>query len=215
MKSLITAALFAVGASAAMAAPGSLQPGNADASLGSLLEQLGGDTGTSTSDLSQLLTSLLGVSDDRSADLEALMEQLAALDFQVLADEIAALRESLGMYRYSYVGVADALVMEDESVPAFWNLSDMCEATFGEGARLARTSDVAYLLEGGDFPLAGVDRAIFKSSLPIPYSDGLYDTLVNAEVDLDGVVIYDGATDRFVAKDPTQSANPACSARGE
>ena len=215
MKSLITAALFAVGASAAMAAPGSLQAGNADASLGSLLEQLGGDTGTSTSDLSQLLTSLLGVSDDRSADLEALMEQLAALDFQVLADEIAALRESLGMYRYSYVGVADALVMEDESVPAFWNLSDMCEATFGEGARLARTSDVAYLLEGGDFPLAGVDRAIFKSSLPIPYSDGLYDTLVNAEVDLDGVVIYDGATDRFVAKDPTQSANPACSARGE
>ena len=215
MKSLITAVLFAVGASAAMAAPGSLQPGNADASLGSLLEQLGGDTGTSTSDLSQLITSLLGFSDDRSADLEALMEQLAALDFQVLADEIAALRESLGMYRYSYVGVADALVMEDESVPAFWNLSDMCEATFGEGARLARTSDVAYLLEGGDFPLAGVDRAIFKSSLPIPFGDGLYDTLVNAEVDLDGVVIYDGAADRFVAKDPTQSANPACSARGE
>ena len=143
------------------------------------------------------------------------MEQLAALDFQVLADEIAALRESLGMYRYSYVGVADALVTEDESVPAFWNLSDMCEATFGEGARLARTSDVAYLLEDGDFPMAGVDRAIFKSSLPVPLGEGLYDTLVNAEVDLDGVVIYDGATDRFVAKDPTQSANPACSTRGE
>jgi hypothetical protein len=215
MKSLITAVFFAIGASAAMAAPGNFQPGNADANLSSLIEQLGGGSDTSTSDLSQLLTSLLGLSGGGSADLDALVEQLAALDFQVLADEIAALRESLGMYRYSYVGVADALVTEDESVPAFWNLSDMCEATFGEGARLARTSDVAYLLEGGDFPLAGVDRAIFKSSLPIPYSDGLYDTLVNAEVDLDGVVIYDGVTDRFVAKDPTQSANPACSARGE
>jgi hypothetical protein len=215
MKLLITAVLFAVGASATMAAPGNLQPDNADANLRSLLEQLGGDTDTSTSDLSRVFTSLLGLSGEGSVDLESLMEQLAALDFQVLADEIAALRESLGMYRYSYVGVADALITEDEGVPAFWNLSDMCEATFGEGARLARTSDVAYLLESGDFPLAGVDRAIFKSSLPIPFGDGLYDTLVNAEVDLDGVVIYDGATDRFVAKDPTQSANPACSARGE
>ena len=215
MKLLITAVLFAVGASAAMAAQGNLQPDNADANLRSLLEQLGGDTDTSTSDLSQVLTSLLGLSGEGSADLEALIEQLAALDFQVLADEIAALRESLGMYRYSYVGVADALITEDEGVPAFWNLSDMCEATFGEGARLARTSDVAYLLESGDLPLEGIDRAIFKSSLPIPFGDGLYDTLVNAEVDLDGVVIYDGAADRFVAKDPTQSANPACSARGE
>ena len=215
MKSLITAVFFAVGASVAIAAPGNLQPGNADASLRSLIEQLGGGSDTSTSDLSQLLTSLLGLSGEGSPDLEALVEQLAALDFQVLTDEIAALRESLGMYRYSYVGVADALVTEDESVPAFWNLSDMCEATFGECARLARTSDVAYLLEDGDFPMAGVDRAIFKSSLPIPLGEGLYDTLVNAEVDLDGVVIYDGAADRFVAKDPTQSANPACSARGE
>ena len=215
MKSLITAAFFTLGASAAVAAPGNLQPGNADANLRSLLEQLGGGSDTSTSDLSELLTSLLGLSGEGSADLEALVEQLASLDFQVLADEIAALRESLGMYRYSYVGVADALVTEDETVPAFWNLSDMCEATFGEGARLARTSDVAYLLEGDDFPLAGVDRAIFKSSLPIPFGDGLYDTLVNAEVDLDGVVIYDGVADRFVGKDATKSANPACSARGE
>ena len=215
MKSLITAALLTLGASAAMAAPSNPQPGNADANLRSLIEQLGGGSDTSTSDLSELLTSLLGLSGEGSAELEALVEQLAALDFQVLADEIAALRESLGMYRYSYVGLADALVTEDETVPAFWNLSDMCEATFGEGARLARTSDVAYLLEGGDFPLAGVDRAIFKSSLPIPFGDGLYDTLVNAEVDLDGVVIYDGVADRFVAKDPAQSANPACSARGE
>ena len=215
MKSLITAALFTLGASATMAAPGNLQPGNADANLRSLIEQLGGGSDTSTSDLSEVLISLLGLSGEGSADLEALVEQLGALDFQVLADEIAALRESLGMYRYSYVGVADSLVTEDETVPAFWNLSEMCEATFGEGARLARTSDVAYLLEGGDYPMTGVDRAIFKSSFPIPFGDGLYDTLVNAEVDLDGVVIYDGAADRFVAKDPTQSANPACSARGE
>ena len=215
MKSLITAALLGLGASAAMAAPGNFQPGDADANLRTLIEQLGGGTDTSTPDLSQLLTNLLGLSGEGSADIGALVEQLAALDFQVLADEITALRESLGMYRYSYVGVADAMVTEDENVPAFWNLSEMCEATFGEGARLARTSDIAYLLEGSDFPLEGVDRAIFKSSLPIPVGNGLYDTLVNAEVDLDGVVIYDGAADRFVAKDPAQSANPACSNRGE
>ena len=215
MKSLITAALFTLAASATAAAPGNLQPSNTDANLRSLIEQVGRGSDTGTSDLSQLLTSLLGLTGEGSADLEALMEQLAALDFQVLADEIATLRESLGMYRYSYVGVADALVMEDETVPAFWNLSEMCEATFGEGARLARTSEVAYLLEDGEFQLPGVNRAIFKSSLPIPIGDVLYDTLVNAEVDLDGVMIYDGAADRFVIKDPTQSANPACSARGE
>ena len=96
MKSLITAVLFAVGASAAMAAPGNLQPGNADANLRSLIEQLGGGTDTSTSDLPQLLTSLLGLSGEGSADLEALVEQLAALDFQVLADEIAALLREQG-----------------------------------------------------------------------------------------------------------------------
>lgn len=56
MKSLITAALFTLGASAAVAAPGNLQPGNADANLRSLLEQLGGGSDTSTSDLSELLT---------------------------------------------------------------------------------------------------------------------------------------------------------------
>ena len=79
---------------------------------------------------------------------------------------------------------------------------------------MARTSDVAYLLEGADFPLEGVDRAIFKSSLPIPYREGLYDTLVNAKVDLDGLVIYDGGTDRFVEKEPARVATPACSMRG-
>ena len=81
MKSRITAVLFAAGGSAAMAAPGSLQPSNADASLRSVIEQLGGGSDTSTSDLSQLLTSLLGLSGEGSADLETLVEQLAALDF--------------------------------------------------------------------------------------------------------------------------------------
>ena len=99
MKSLITAALFTLGASAAVAAPGNLQPGNADANLRSLLEQLGGGSDTSTSDLSELLTSLLGLSGEGSADLEALVEQLAALDFQVLAEEIAALREEIAALR--------------------------------------------------------------------------------------------------------------------
>lgn len=148
--------------------------------------------------------------------LEELIDLFHLTDFifQALADEIAAFRDELQLYRYESVGVADALIQEDDQMPAFWNLSAMCEDTFGEGARLARTSDVAYLLEGADFPLEGVDRAIFKSSLPIPYRDGLYDALVNAKVDLDGLVIYDGATDRFGEKDSARAANPACSMRG-
>jgi hypothetical protein len=213
MKSLITATVLAFSASAALAGPSDIETGSADLGLRLLIEQLGDDDGN-TSDLSQILSELLGLADGGSAELAALLDQLSSLDFQALADEIAAFRNELQLYRYEYVGVADALVQEGEQIPAFWNLSAMCEDTFGEGARLARTSDVAYLLEGADFPLEGVDRGIFKSSLPIPYREGLYDTLVNAKVDLDGLVIYDGGTDRFGEKEPARVATPACSMRG-
>lgn len=214
MKSMITATVLAFSASAALAGPSDIHTGNADLGLRSLIEQLGGNDDSASSDLPQILSELLGLAGDGSAEFEALLNQLSSLDFQVLVDEISALRNELQLYRYEYAGVADALIQEDAQIPAFWNLSAMCEDTFGEGARLARTSDVAYLLEGADFPLDGVDRAIFKSSLPIPYRDGLYDALVNATVDLDGLVMYDGATDRFGEKDSARAANPACSMRG-
>jgi hypothetical protein len=61
----------------------------------------------------------------------------------------------------------------------------------------------------------GVERAVFKSSYPIPYRDGLYDTLVSAPVDLDGLVIFDAASDRFVTKDADLMARPACSASNQ
>ena len=105
-------------------------------------------------------------------------------------------------------------VAEDGAMPSFWNLSAMCQDTYGEGARLARTSEVAYLLERGELQWEGVDRAVFRSSYPIPLQDGLYDTLVSAPVDLDGLVIFDAASDRFVDKNPVKMASPACSARG-
>ena len=165
MKSLITATVLAFSASAALAGPSNIEIGSADLGLRSLIEQLGDDDGN-TSDLSEILSELLGLADGGSAELAALLDQLSSLDFQALTDEIAAFRNELQLYRYEYVGVADALVQEGDQMPAFWNLSAMCEETFGEGARLARTSDVAYLLEGADFPLEEVDRAIFKSSLP-------------------------------------------------
>ena len=214
MKSMIAATVLAFSASATMAGPSDIQTGNADLGLRSLIEQLGGNDDSATSDLSQILSELLGLTGDGSAEFEALLNQLSSLDYQALADEIAAFRDELQLYRYEYVGVADALIQEDDQMPAFWNLSAMCEDAFGQGARLARTSDVAYLLEGADFPLDGVDRAIFKSSLPIPYRDGLYDALVNATVDLDGLVMYDGGTDRFGEKDTARAACPACSMRG-
>ena len=47
--------------------------------------------------------------------------------------------------------------------------------------------------------LEGLDLAIFKSSFPIAYRDGLYDTVVNAPVDMNGLVIYDGSQDRFLS----------------
>jgi len=48
---------------------------------------------------------------------------------------------------------------------------------------LASTSDIAYLLERGELQWEGVDRAVFTSSYPIPYKDGLYDPLATQTVD--------------------------------
>ena len=70
------------------------------------------------------------------------------------------------------------------------------------------------MLERGDLQLEGLDLAIFKSSYPIAYRNGLYDALVNAPADMNGLVVYDGNQDRFVLDD-SGTASAACSARGQ
>jgi hypothetical protein len=129
-------------------------------------------------------------------------------------DELAALREELGQYRYTFVGVAQQTGFDGGMSPAFWELSALCEEAFGEGARLTRTAEIAYMLERGDLQLEGLDFAIFKSSFPIAYRDGLYDTVVNAPADMNGLVVYDGNQDRFVL-DAAGTASAACSARAQ
>ena len=99
--------------------------------------------------------------------------------------------------------------------PTFWELSALCEEVFGQGARLTRTAEIAYMLERGDLQLEGLDVAIFKASFPIAYGDGLYDTVVNAPADMNGLVVYDGIQDRFLSTDASTSASAACSARGQ
>jgi len=148
-----------------------------------------------------------------SLDFQELIDQLSALDFDELAAEIQDLRDELNLYRYGYVGVTEVAVPEDATMPSFWNLSKLCQDTFGDGARLARTSDIAYLLERGELQWYGVERAVFKSSYPIPFKDGLYDTLVSAPVNVNGLVIFDAASDRFVSTDSARTATPACSAK--
>ncbi len=213
MKGFIVAMLIGMGATSALAQPANASPTNGSGDVGGWLEEwLGGDASDS-GELVALLEDLLALAE--SLDFQELIDRLSALDFDELATEIQSLRDELGLYRYSYVGVADMGVAEDGAMPSFWNLSAMCQDTYGEGARLARTSEVAYLLERGELQWEGVDRAIFRSSYPIPLRDGLYDTLVSAAVDLDGLVIFDAASDRFVSKDPARTANPACSARSQ
>ena len=215
MKSLFLALLM--GIATCVAVPGYANSPFADpnADIRSLIDGLvGGDS----SDVSSLLVDLvdaLGQGGLASEDLADLLDNLASLDFDGLVEELAALREELGLYRYTFVGVAQQDAFDGGTNPTFWELSALCEEAFGEGARLTRTAEIAYMLERGDLQLEGLDLAIFKSSFPIAYRDGLYDTVVNAPADMNGLVIYDGIQDRFLSTDASTSASAACSARGQ
>ena len=211
MRVFITAMLIGLGATSALGQPATAVPMDSTNHMGSLLEDWFGGEVLESAELSALLEELLAVVE--SLDFQELIDRLSALDFDELAVEIQDLRDELNLYRFGYVGVAEVAVPEDGTMPSFWNLSTLCKDTFGEGARLARTSDIAYLLERGELQWGSVERAVFRSSYPIPYKDGLYDTLVSAPVDMDGLVIFDAASDRFVTKDPDRTATPACSAK--
>ena len=87
-------------------------------------------------------------------DLADLLDNLA-LDFDGLVEELAALREELGLYRYSFVGVAQQTVYGGMS-PTFWELSALCEKALAV-ARLTRTAEIAHMLERGDLQLEGLD----------------------------------------------------------
>jgi hypothetical protein len=213
MKGFITAILIGMGATVTLAQPVNAAQTHGSADVGALLEEWFGSEASDAVELSALLEELLALAE--SLDFQDLIDRLSALDFDELATEIQGLRDELNLYRYSYVGIAETGVPEDNSMPSFWNLSALCQEMYGEGARLARTSDIAYLLERGMLQWEGVERAVFKSSYPIPYRDGLYDTLVSAPVDLDGLVIFDAASDRFVTKDADLIARPACSASNQ
>jgi hypothetical protein len=185
-----------------------------NADIRSLIEGLFGGDNTDASSLLDDLVDALDQGGLASEDLTELLDNLASLDFDGLVDELAALREELGLYRYTFVGVAQQTGFDGGMSPAFWELSALCEEAFGEGARLTRTAEIAYMLERGDLQLEGLDFAIFKSSFPIAYRDGLYDTVVNAPADMNGLVVYDGNQDRFVL-DAAGTASAACSARAQ
>jgi hypothetical protein len=214
MKSVFFALLMSLASSITAAAHANSNFADPNADIRSLIEGLfGGDN----SDVSSLLDDLVDALDQgglASEDLTELLDNLASLDFDGLVDELAALREELGLYRYTFVGVAQQTGFDGGMSPAFWELSALCEEAFGEGARLTRTAEIAYMLERGDLQLEGLDFAIFKSSFPIAYRDGLYDTVVNAPADMNGLVVYDGNQDRFVL-DAAGTASAACSARAQ
>ena len=214
MKSFFFALL--VGITTCFAVPGYANSYFADpnADIRSLIEGLVGGNNTDVSSLLDDLANALGQGGLASEDLAELLDNLASLDFDGLADELVALREELGLYRYTFVGIAQQTGFNGGTNPTFWELSALCEEAFGEGARLTRTAEITYMLECGDLQLEGLDRAIFKSSYPIAYRDGLYDTLVNAPADMNGLVVYDGNQDRFVLDD-AGTASAACSARGQ
>jgi hypothetical protein len=214
MKSVFFALLMSLASSITAAAHANSNFADPNADIRSLIEGLfGGDN----SDVSSLLDDLVDALDQgglASEDLTELLDNLASLDFDGLVDELAALREELGLYRYTFVGVARQAGFDGGMNPTFWELSALCEETFGEGARLTRTAEIAYMLERGGLQLEGLDLAIFKSSFPIAYRDGLYDTVVNAPADMNGLVVYDGNQDRFVL-DAAGTASAACSARAQ
>lgn len=214
MKSFFFALL--VGITTCFAVPGYANSYFADpnADIRSLIEGLVGGNNTDVSSLLDDLANALGQGGLASEDLAELLDNLASLDFDGLADELVALREELGLYRYTFVGIAQQTGFNGGTNPTFWELSALCEEAFGEGARLTRTAEITYMLERGDLQLEGLDRAIFKSSYPIAYGDGLYDALVNAPADMNGLVVYDGNQDRFVLDD-AGTASAACSARGQ
>ena len=215
MKSLLFSLL--VGVTTFLAVPAHSGNGFADpnADIRSLIEGLVGGDNTDIGSLLDDLVEALGQNDLASENLAALLDGLASLDFQNLADELATLREELGLYRYSFIGVAQQSSFAGDIAPVFWELSALCAETYGEGARLTRTAEIAYMLERGDLQLEGQGRTLFKSSFPIAYRDGLYDTVVNAPADMNGLVVYDGSEDRFVSDNADSSASAACSARGQ
>ena len=214
MKSVFFALLVSLASSITAAAHANSNFADPNADIRSLIEGLFGGDNTDASSLLDDLVDALDQGGLASEDLTELLDNLASLDFGGLGDELAALREELGQYRYTFVGVAQQTGFDGGMSPAFWELSALCEEAFGEGARLTRTAEIAYMLERGDLQLEGLDFAIFKSSFPIAYRDGLYDTVVNAPADMNGLVVYDGNQDRFVL-DAAGTASAACSARAQ
>jgi hypothetical protein len=214
MKSVFFALLVSLASSITAAAHANSNFADPNADIRSLIEGLFGGDNTDASSLLDDLVDALDQGGLASEDLTELLDNLASLDFDGLVDELAALREELGLYRYTFVGVAQQTGFDGGMSPAFWELSALCEEAFGEGARLTRTAEIAYMLERGDLQLEGLDFAIFKSSFPIAYRDGLYDTVVNAPADMNGLVVYDGNQDRFVL-DAAGTASAACSARAQ
>jgi hypothetical protein len=214
MKSVFFALLVSLASSITAAAHANSNFADPNADIRSLIEGLFGGDNTDASSLLDDLVDALDQGGLASEDLTELLDNLASLDFGGLGDELAALREELGLYRYTFVGVAQQTGFDGGMSPAFWELSALCEEAFGEGARLTRTAEIAYMLERGDLQLEGLDFAIFKSSFPIAYRDGLYDTVVNAPADMNGLVVYDGNQDRFVL-DAAGTASAACSARAQ
>ena len=215
MKTVFFALLVSLTSAITAAAHANSNFADPNADIRSLIEGLVGGDSTDVSSLLDDLVDALGQGGLASEDLTELLDNLASLDFEGLVDELAALREELGLYRYTFVGVAPQTTFDGGMNPTFWELSALCEEAFGAGARLTRTAEIAYMLERGDLQLEGLDLAILKSSFPIAYRDGLYDTVVNAPVDMNGLVIYDGSQDRFLSTDVSTSASAACSARGQ
>ena len=184
---------------------------NSSADLMSFFDDLFDGTNRDNSDLTGLLESFLGQAETANIDLGEILGRLEAIDISAVTDEIEALRQEFDLYRYRYAGIADAVYSTGNDLPAFWNLSAACRDTFGKGARLARTGDVVKQLEGGTLPVDFASEIIFKSSYPVALGDTLYDTQVNTEVEVDGLLIFSVARDRFIDKASAASASPGCS----
>lgn len=188
---------------------------NSSADLMSFFDDLFNGADNDSTDLAGLLESFLGQAETANIDLGEILGRLEAIDITAVTDEIESLRQEFDLYRYRYryryAGIADAVYSTGSDLPAFWNLSAACRDTFGKGARLARTGDVVRQLEGGTLPIDFASEIIFKSSYPVALGDTLYDTQVNTEVEVDGLLIFSVAQDRFIDKASATSASPGCS----